>query len=149
MRDSIQTVQDFFNVVVEPNVREAITNPHDQRLVLNALISLHQMNDWAFYEYVHDPNSTTGARAQLRKYSERLYERKAALGEARVYATNAKHCRPDSVDHKTFATSAMDATSVRLSVIAKSADGTSARMVETVLEAFEFWKRELEILPNK
>jgi len=85
----INSVDDYWNMVVVPNVRDCIKEP-SQRTVFNAVVATWHVLDWAWHEdnYGRD---TRGNDAYV-AYKKTLVSECPALGWVSDLADAAKHC---------------------------------------------------------
>ncbi|MGY6126830.1 hypothetical protein ACW9YV_15430 (plasmid) [Paraburkholderia strydomiana] len=132
MRNGIETANDFLRVIVEEDVKDAIANPQSVRLIMHALISLHQMNDWHFND---EPRQTS-----RKAHSKALYDDCAALKRVRDLATNAKHCLPyEDTPLERFGNTAIEATVITIT----SKAGAGEDLTAVMNAALKFWRSKL------
>jgi hypothetical protein len=84
----IKSLDDYWNMVVVPNVRDCIKEP-SQRTVVNAVIVTWHVLDWAWHENNYGRD---GRGVEFRDYKEQLLDECAQLGWVNDLADAAKHC---------------------------------------------------------
>jgi len=85
----INSLDDYWNMVVVPNVRDCIKEP-SQRTVFNAVVATWHVLDWAWHEHNYG-RDTRGNDAYV-EYKKGLVGECAALGWVSDLADAAKHC---------------------------------------------------------
>jgi len=141
MKNPINTARDFLTLIIEPDVEDAEANQHDIRLVIHALISLHQINEWHFNDMPVQYSSKSEYINALKAHNEALYAECPVLDRLRELATNAKHCAPFSAGQELFGISAMDVGSpLTLIAISKDEAGSSEELLPIIRGALIFWR---------
>jgi hypothetical protein len=150
MQNPITTPSGFFDRVVAPDVADLKANVHDVRRAFHAAISLHQLPEWIF-------KANLTQYGDLSKYRESLYARRPDLKRIRDLASNAKHFPPERANKMSIGTSAGPALSLpnttfcgptQDQVLAKDEQGESQWVVPVILEAFDFWSKEMAQYQN-
>lgn len=85
----INSVDDYWNLVVVPNVRDCIREP-SQRTVFNAVVAVWHVLDWAWHENNYG-RDTRGNDAYV-AYKNSLLKERPELGWISDLADAAKHC---------------------------------------------------------